>query len=290
MKICIFNSLPVHYEMFSHVLDYFKEKGLSIDIYTNKVNHHGWLDFYEKKFSIVSWYPISFFNPVAYDYVFLLTDDDHGYDSLWNDTTRVIVVEHSGTRHLQLKAFRFLQTRQFKLRNPPSDPNTWIMPLWNNTFHTKYKKLTVFSVGNASNRLNLQSLFTNFNDIDFILVDRHMTSSNSGSIKKYNSLDASLLIEYAAKSHYILFWPTTQFSENHKDNSMSASFPLGYSVGTPLLVPKSYIEPYGLDTLTGIQDTIFLEKPSDEYYEKFLNERKSLLNRRNSILDSILVR
>ena len=289
MKFCIFNSLSVHYEMFSYILDYCKENNEKIDIYTNRENNYGWLDFYEKRYSIHTWYPISFFDPNAYDYVFLLTDDDFYpyFDSSF--TAKVIVIEHNGMRQLPLNAFSFLQTRQFKLRNPQSNPNTWIMPLWNNVFHEKYEKLTVLSVGNASNLLDLKELFINFNDIHFILIDRYMDCSDSESITKYNSLDTNLLIEYAAKSHYILFWPTTEFSQNHKYNSMSASFPLGYSVGTPLIVPESYIEPYGLRTLTGLECPISLEKPSREYYDKFLKERKSLLTRRNYILDSIFV-
>ena len=165
MKFCIFNSLPQHHEMFAYVLDYFKASKKQIDIYTNKTNDYGWLKFYEKKFSVISWFPISFFNPDAYDYVFLLTDDDHGYKPFWNDKTRVIVVEHDGKRKLDHRSFFTIQTRQFKLRNPPSDPNTWVLPVWNNEFYEKFDKLTVLSIGNASNQINLPALFKNFNDI-----------------------------------------------------------------------------------------------------------------------------
>lgn len=292
MRFCIFNSLPQHHEMFAHVLDYFKEKSLSIDIYTNKINNYGWLDFYENKYAVMAWFPISFFNPDAYDYVFLLTDDDGGYAQFWNDKTRVIVVEHDGKRQLNLRSYFTIQTRQFNLRNPQSDPNTWILPVWNNTMHEKYEKLTVLSIGNATNRINLESLFSNCSDIDFILVDRHMnTQAKTGTnIKCYNSLDAIRLVEFAAKAHYIIFWPTTSFSQEHKYNSMSGSFPLAFSVGTPLILPESFIGPLALEAL-GIPDSplkaICLEKPTALLTEKVLKQREVLLKRRNCIFDSL---
>jgi hypothetical protein len=273
--------------MFAHVLDYFKNKKMVIDVYTNKTNNYGWLSYYEKEYNIHVWYPISFFNASAYDYVFLLTDDDTGYNPHWNNTTRVIVTEHDGKRQLPLKAFRFHQTRQFKLRLPPSDPNTWILPVWNATLQTKYERLTVLSVGNATNNLNLPSLFSNYKEIDFILVDRDMNTQNTEpNIRKYNKLEASKLIEYAGKSHYILVWPTTNYSTNHKFHSMSGSIPLSYSVGTHLIMPQSYIEPIGLEGILGISeiDPIFLKKPETT----LIKERNLLLKRRNSIFDDAL--
>lgn len=291
MKLCIFNSLPQHHEMFAHVLDYCLQKSLKIDIYTNKEKHYGWLDFYEKEYIIFTWYPISFFNPAAYDYVFLLTDDDYGYNPFWNNTTRVIVTEHDSKRQLNLKAYRTHQTRHFKLRGPSSDPNTWIVPVWNNILYKKYETLTVLSIGNATNNLNLQHIFSNFLEINFILVDRDINCSNSMSnIKKYNKLHTSELIEYAGRSHYILFWPTTYYSQQHKYNSMSGSFPLAYSVGTPLLVPESFIEPLGLAGMVGISDhgSIKLNYPEENIYKALINQREQLLKRRNNIFDSFL--
>jgi len=278
--------------MFAYILDYFKERGLTLDVYTNTKHHHGWLDFYEKKYGIMAWFPISFFNPDAYDYVFLLTDDDHGYTPFWNDTTRVIVIEHDAKRHLELRSYFTIQTRQFNLRNPPSDPNTWILPVWNNPIYEKYEKLTVLSVGNITSQINLKSLFTNFSEINFILVDRNMNTDavEENNIKRYNNLDARSLVEFAAKAHYIIFWPTTTFSMEHKYNSISGSFPLAFSVGTPLILPESFIEPLRLEAL-GIPDSplkaICLEKPSEALLSAVIKERETLLTRRNSILDSL---
>ena len=288
MKLCIFNSLPFHYEMFAHVLDYCKNKNLQIDIYTNKDNNHGWLNMYEKEYNVIAWYPISFFNPDAYDYIFLLTDDDTGFNPFWNSMSKVIVTEHDGKRELFVNAYCKHQTRHFKLRMPPSNPDTWITPVWDNRFFKKYDKLTVISIGNVSNQLDLRKLFSNFSNIQFILVDRDIDCSDSSDmVQKYNKLDASLLIEYAAKSHYILFWPTTEFSMAHKEHSTSGSFPLGFSVGTQILVPETFLKPLDLKGFIGIPEdrAIFLEKPVS--YEEFNEQREELLKRRNRVFDGI---
>jgi hypothetical protein len=274
--------------MFAHVLDYCKSKNIQIDVYTNKTNHYGWLDYYEKTYNICTWYPISFFNPDAYNYIFLLTDDDTGFNPYWNTSSKVIITEHDGKRELPLNVYRKHQTRQFKLRTPPSNPDTWVMPVWNNVFYEKYDRLTVLSVGNATNGINLNNLFSNVSDIQFILIDREMDCSNSSDkVKRFNKLDASLLIEYAAKSHYILLWSTTWFSMNHIEHSMSASFPLGYSVGTQIIVPESFIKPLDLKGLIYIKENhpIHLEKPTD--YIDFTEQRNELFKRRNRVFDSV---
>lgn len=277
--------------MFAHVLDYFKDKKINIDVYTNKMNDYGWLSYYEKEYKIVIWYPISFFNADAYDYVFLLTDDDMGYKPYWEKTTaRVIVTEHFGPRQLNLPAFFTVQTRQFTKRNPPSNPESWILPVWNNIIHEKYNTLTVLSIGNATNRLNLQKLFSNYNDINFILCDRDLnTQSEHPNVTKYNKIDASKLIEFAGKSHYILFWPTTDYSRNHQWNSISGCFPLAYSVGTPILLPESFVEPIGLSGLVGIVEggNVHLNIPSYTQQNECMLQRTELLKRRNNIYNSL---
>jgi len=285
MKYAIFNSFPFHFEMFAHVLDYFKENNQDIDIYTNITGANGWLKFYETKYGVKRWSSITEFNPTDYDYVFLLTDDDPAYACFWNETTRVIVIEHDSNRSLALPAYRTLQTRQFMHRTPPTDSNTWIIPIWNEIPSEKYEPLTVMAVGNAAIFVAqiLPALFTNFSDIQFILVDRHMTTGVNANIKSYNNLDTTTLLEMAGKSHYILFWPTTGFSQNHKYDSLTASVPLAYSVGSPLILPSDFAEALGLQGTLGIQVGHHLTKPTMHLTNQFTDQRHQLIERRNRI-------
>ena len=272
MKYAIFNSFPFHFEMFAHVLDYFKE----IDVYTSTSGECGWLRYYEMTYGIKTWHLISEFNPSDYDYVFLLTDDDPAYTPPWN--TRVIVVEHDANRSLNLPAHRLLQTRNFR------NTDTWLTPVWNAAPQQKYEQLTVMAVGNAAIFLPsiLPTLFSNFTDIQFILIDRNMRPGTDGNITAYNNVDATALIEMAGKSHYILFWPTTGFAHRHKHTSLTASVPLSYSVGTPLILPADFANALGLQGTLGIQAGHHLTMPSS--IDAFMAERASLLERRDRIL------
>jgi hypothetical protein len=292
MKYAIFNSFPFHYEMFAHILDYFKAHNLQIDVFTNTQNNCGWLEFYESKFGPRIWHPISEFHPEFYDYVFVPTDDDRGYVQHWhNKTAKVIVIEHAGNRTLGLPAHRTFQTRQFKQRQPPSSPDTWMLPVWYGLQVEKYEKLTVLCLGNATNHLNIQSLFKNHTEINFILVDRYMnTADSTANTQKYNSLDTSKLIEFTAKSHYSLFWPTTGFAWNHQYNSLSGSIPLAFSLQTIPLVPQSFLEPIGLPGIVGIPDggDFELKKPTEEQVAALNTGLDDLLARRDRLLDSAL--
>ena len=280
MRYAIYNSHPYHYEMFAHLIDYFKDRGLQIDIYTNMTNLCGWMTYYQHTYGINTWFSTAMFDPTKYDTVFLMTDDDPTF-AFWN--TRVVVYEHDSERTLNLPAYRTLQTRQFMLRDPPSDPNTWIIPVWNNPIKEKYDRLTVLSVGNAALYVQsmLPAIFSNFNDINFILVDRNMPEAVNGNITTHNSLDATALIDIASKSHYILFWPTTGYSYRHKNISMTGALPLAYSVGTPLLMPADFAEAIGLDGIIGIHPPFHLATAS-------IPDCSPLIERRNRILDDVI--
>ena len=282
MRTAIFNSFPFHYEMFAHVLDYFKENSLTVDVYTNTTDNGGWLSHYEIAYGVTKWHPIQSFNPGDYDTVFVLTDDDPAYDPAWSTVTRVIIIEHGAKRSLGHPAHRKLQTR---LR----DEATWIIPVWNNAPFTKYDSLTVMAVGNAAIFVEkyLPTLFSNFSEIQFILVDRNITAGKTNNVTRYKNMDAATMVEAAARSHYILFWPTTGYSFQHKHDTLTASVPLAYSVGTPLILPADFRDALGLRGIVGLEDgkPLYLTKPSSD---SWLEERRRLLAQRNRILTSAL--
>ena len=298
MKLALFNGLPFHYEMYNYILDFCKEKGIQIDCYTNRHNDLGWLDYYSKTYDIVRWYNIMEFNPNNYDYIFLITDDDSNYNYFLNFASKTIVIEHSTSQRFTLTPHSFIQTRQFKLRSPPSDPNTWVMPLWNNRIYKKYDKLTVLSVGLSCRYAALEGIFSNFQDIDFILVDRnidiHDTSCNNTeknkNIKKYKALFAEKLIELASKAHYILFFMVKSLPDHHLHTILSASFPLGYSVGTPIITQKQLKDSLGFRGVIGIDEgsPIHLDKPTEQILNDIMIERQEFLERRDRIFTQML--
>ena len=293
MRIAAFNSFPFHYEMLAHVLDYCHQYSLDIDVYTNIVNDYGWLAFYERTYSVNTWYPISRFDPARYDCVILLTDDDRKYAPLWNTTTRVVVIEHDACRQLPLPAQVFLQLRHMKTRSPPSRPDTWMFPVWDNTPYEKYSSLTVACVG-AGCTIGvhaIRALFSNVDGISILLIGRQKINTHGfHNVESYCNLDAETMLEYVGKSTYILVAPLQSQGHNYKDDKISASIPLGFSVGTPVLMIQSWVESYNVPGFIHLPDNVPIElkHPTAEQRDAFCSERASLLARRDAVLTKAL--
>ena len=289
MRIAAFNGFPFHYEMFAHILDYCKRAALEIDIYTNIVNDYGWLSLYEEAYSVDTWHPISRFDPAQYDCVILLTDNDTLYNPFWNATTHVVVIEHGAYRHLPLPAQVFLQTRHMKVRSPPSDPDTWMLPVWDNRPYEKYPTLTVACVGSGCTLgvHAIRALFSNPDDIRLLFIDRQYTDRcGFSNVESYCKLEAETMLEYVGKSTYILVAPLP--NTFHKDHITSASIPLGYSVGTPVLMIESWADSYDFPGVIPIADTMELKHPTSEQLDTFREGRAALLSRRDAVLTKAL--
>lgn len=277
--------------MFAHVLDYCKQHAQDIDIYTNTLNDYGWLALYEETYSVPTWYPLSRFDPTQYDCVLLLTDNDSMYSPFWNATTHVIVIEHGAHRQLPLPAQVFLQTRHMKTRSPPSNPDTWMIPVWNNPPYEKYTPLTVACVGSGCTLgvRAIRALFSNCDDIRILLIDRNAADTGGfPNVESYSKLDAETMLEYVGKSTYILVAPLP--NTFHKDHIVSASIPLGYSVGTPILLIQSWADSYDFPGIIRIPDTspLELQHPTLEQLDTFQAERTALLARRDTVLTNAL--
>lgn len=289
MKIAIFNSLLFHYEMFAYILDYCKQRNIIVDCYSEQKADLGWLSFYKKKYKIND-LNILYFNPSQYNYIFLITDYDPGYKNYWKyKESNVIVIEHSGKIHINLPAYSYIQTRQFSLSNL----STWCIPLWNNQFFKKKNHLTVCCIGCDPSKENLQLIFSNFTSIQFYIVGRYRTirtQYNEPNICVIKNIDTITLLELVGQSHYILFAPVTPYHIENKDTMMTGSIPLGYSVGTPILMPESYGKSYGFPGIVLYSNSkIHLRPMPDTDYKIFINHRMELLKRRDSIFNSLLI-
>jgi hypothetical protein len=94
-RIGIFNSFPFHYEMFGFILNYAQNNNIEVDIFTNKQNNMGWLNFYKESFSNFNIIDFNNFNGNTnkYSTFFVTTDDDPLFKSEWR-TDNVICINH----------------------------------------------------------------------------------------------------------------------------------------------------------------------------------------------------
>jgi len=288
MRIAIINGHWYHYEMFGHILEYCKEKYIDVDIFSNTDNNMGWIDLYNQFFPTIKWYPVSSFIADKYPYTVLTSDNDKLYNPLWEYKTRVIVIEHLSTRVLNLPAYKTLQTRRFIKRTPPSSNTSWVSPLWTYAPMDKYQNLTVTCIGGTSpkKQSDLTQYFSNFSSIQFNIINRKATFAESlPNIKLYKGLNAVDMLTIAAKSHYILLLP--MYNTNHKDLSMSASVPLSYTVGTPILMSQSFKDAYGYKGILSFSESPQeLSFPSEKIMKDFIDGRKDLIQQRNTVFNS----
>ena len=100
-KICIYNSFPFHHEMFGFIFHYASLNELVVDVFTNRENDLGWLEYYKDKFGN----NINILDVDEYDnnkcqkeyrLIFLTTDDDKKFKDEWF-SNKVIVLNHTSS-------------------------------------------------------------------------------------------------------------------------------------------------------------------------------------------------
>ena len=294
MKLAILNAFPFHYEMFAHVLDFCTKFSLSVSCYTNDQNDYKMLEMY-KKFFLIEFKNIDEYVSKNYDYSFLLTDDDkYSLHKLHNNLCKknLISLEHHSDRITTNRyILTYVQLREYKLRTPPSDPETWVLPVWNYPKRlTKFNTLSVICIGDnsAKSSSELKKIFSNYTQINFYIVNRfhnfiHDTTDNNIFI--YTQLDSEVMFDLCCKCHYIL---VTDKKPEHIHHSVSASIPLGYSVGCIPLCPHEMKESFNLPGIQGYSSSnnlltfpdftelnitlnVLIER-RDNVYKKILNQ------------------
>ena len=233
MNIAIFNSFHFHFEMFGYIIDYCNNKNIKLDIYTPLKIDLGWIQFYKNtlvKNNNINFIDVKTFSPNNnYDKVILTTDDDSGIpDQIL--TEKYICIDH----YINLRRptiITHISTRFFNTR-PKLD---WILPVYQ-LINVDEKKLitkpNVVCIGRfcPKNMKDFEDNFENFNNTNFIFIDRYIDNnksiySNYKNITCINRLDTNDMIKLLKNSSYILI---TEENEDHIDKSIRATNPLAF--------------------------------------------------------------
>ena len=202
MRIAVYHGLDyIHYEMLGYILEYikyintnYKIKNLKFNIYAKLINSGlDWLIYYNNNLNInISWIDPNLFNPNNYEYIILLTDDDMTFNNEWlikyND--KIITINHFHKNRRILTKYN-IGTRFF-ITNPNQE---YILPSYMGISYNNKKKILLQNKINVScigiqNRppstLFLKDLFTNFDEINFHIIARHISYNyNSNNIYTY---------------------------------------------------------------------------------------------------------
>jgi mannosyltransferase OCH1-like enzyme len=113
-KVAIFNSLQFHNEMYGYILNYAKNNNKHVDIYSDNKDNLAWSQFYELHFKNFSIIPVKDYNPNNdYEYVFLTTDSDWGFNSNWF-FPNVVVINHNYKAYRNPFSIHYINISNFK--------------------------------------------------------------------------------------------------------------------------------------------------------------------------------
>lgn len=293
-RIAIFNGFPFHYEMFGFVLEYLTNLNLSFDIFSETRDEMGWIHVYETRFArSFPFQNIKEYNPIKYDYLILLTDDD----SLlrWSDGAKIIMFEHSGIRTVRQKPYRRIQLRQFVNRVPFSSPDTWCLPVWNIRQRPKELGVKVVAVGNncPCNPEELKPWIYDIRAPTFVFINRnpaptkfdHASWEDYPNVRLLENINADQLLEEVATADWAILLPKNEYQ--HK-TFISAILPIAYGVGVPILMKREWIPAYNMGGMRPLDNTVSLTKPSEQLLAEVIQTRKELLKRRDKILTECL--
>jgi len=291
MNIAIFNSFHFHFEMFGYIIDYCNNKNIKLDIYTQLEIDLGWIQFYKitliKNNNNINFIDVKTFPPNNnYDKVILTTDDDQGIpDQII--TEKYICIDH----YINLRRpviITHIATRFFGTR-PKLD---WILPVYQ-LINVDEKKLitkpNVVCIGRfcPKNMKDFENNFENFNNTNFIFIDRYIDInisiySNYKNITCINRLDTNDMIKLLKNSSYVLI---TEENEDHIDKSISASIPLAFNCLCNIIMPEKMNTNYKFKSAITYNKKIKLIEPN---FNLINEELKELLKRKNLIFDKYL--
>ena len=299
MKFCVFQSFCFHYEMVGYIIDYFLTNKININYYLN-LNYESteWKIFYEKTFNTtLKWNNFTTFNPENYDYIILLTDDDPVFPNEWikKYNSKIIIVDHMD------KIRRLAITKRIGVKFYYNRPDCeWALPVYQSISKINKKKLLeqndriiISCIGERSvpnSDLVLKKLFKNFNQIDFLIMNRIIKNKySSPNIFTFEKCSTSKMMENLQKSHYVLYFhKSIEFSFN----KLTASIPLALNNGCQIIVSDFVNLHYNLKSpivLKSINETefepIILTKNSelDKVYEDLYHE----ISHRNYVFDNM---
>ena len=228
MKIAAYNGFPFHYEMFGYVIDYCVDKNIELTIYTTSDNNMDWLKFYLDTYG--SCFKLknnkSFQIENEYDKIILLTDDDKSFKDEWIKILgpKMICVDHDKMNRRD-SIETHIGTR-FLINRPCLD---WVLPIYR-MIDTETKKSistkTVIVIGNVNTRYFKLKQFEDFENINFILIDRYLNINGYNGYKNvscYNSISTIDMLNTIKCSDYIYI----SDNEDFISSKISSSIPLG---------------------------------------------------------------
>lgn len=291
-KVCIFNGLEYHFEMFGYIIDYCKQRNIQLDIYTvyrdRRNDYSDWISFFKNYFNNnFNLYHMSKYNPVNnYDKIVLNTAKDKTFLNQWIDN-RVIAIDHLffNTRP---QVFAHIGTRPFFYR-PKLD---WILPVYRmidiKTKKTIAKDQIVFvGAGNIPENIkNFLERFPILKQYKLIFISRFIWQNKKlyadfPNAEIFENLDTKELIHIIKSSKYVYI---SEADKTMRKN-MSGIIPYAFNCLCQIIMPERMNLSYKFKSVITYNKKINISEPDYELIDQELSE---LIKRKFSIFDKYM--
>lgn len=300
MRFAIFNGFPFHYEVFGGFIQYCKNFGHELTIFTSKHNSDTWFSFYQTCFS-----PYSFtirdmieFTPVEYnkhDFIIVTTDDDYAFRDqfmmLPDAQNKVISYDHS-----------------YRNRRPIIKKHIGIRPYLRSrpemkVFYPVYEMISKeekYALLNSSKTIHISIVggldhsAKFLNNID--LKNTHVTYIRRSipnekkeefkkvcpSIEFIENCPTNKMIDCVKRSHYLFILID---NDNYTFNATSGAVGLVFSAGCQLVMPRKNNIEYKFKSALYFEDLPKLGSPD---IDAVFKEREEILSKNYTNFDGIL--
>jgi FkbM family methyltransferase len=280
--------------MFGYILNYAKNKNIFVDIFTNKNNDLGWLEFYKHKFNNFKTLDINDFcksNTQKYKYIFVTTDDDKYIMNKDINYDNIIVINHFW-KIRNPYAKRYLNCAPFK--DSSLDYCYPIYPIFNTNDKQNNNIITIIGggevvYGSLKYNIDVINRFCVNSEEPIILnvICRGLNStflngiSDKIKVNIYSDLDTDKMIDILKDSNYI-YVTFSICDDKNSLHSCSGSLHLAFNTLCKCIILRStnkvlkikncieyddYNTPIYLDNV----DFNELDKERQEYIEDFSN-------------------
>ena len=301
MKVAIFQGWDIrHFEMLGYILDFCYKFSLEFVLFSPEFKD--WKPYYDKVFNKdIEWKVISEFRPMEFDYIFLVTDDDPFFKDEWVEESpnKIICIDHWTGKIRRENVLVHVNTRYATKYNNMF----WALPTYPviKTVEDKQqiistnKRIQVVCIGYNSTPKssdNLRGIFTNFDEIDFHIVNHyiHYRYDDVINIKEYVDASVEVMTDLLRKADYVLCLQ----NNNQKDyihDTMSAAIPLAFNFGCRLIMPASWKDSYKYTSpiqYTYSETTLTLTSINSHAIQNVLQERDRLIAYRNVVFKGIM--
>jgi hypothetical protein len=288
-RFAVINTLGWHYECMGHVLEYMRDRGIAVDVYTVcDGNDGGWIDVYARLGLATHTIPVSSFGDrCAYEHVFAMNGVD--LDAIPNDTPATCIAHTAACRFTRA-------TRQLHLRPLPLSMADWAIPVYR--MCTAEQKIAALSRRTSVALIGfswsyhtvaqLRAIFTDFDSVDFHVIGRTVSRElgSAPNVTLHENVGTNEMMSVVMKAHYV----AAPFGGVFDESQLSGCVPLAFSTGTPLIISAIQNAHMLFDSALVVSGGVVgsLRRTSPASVRAVIAERDRLSSHRDAVYAGIL--